>query len=69
MDLKPLFEKKILDPKKLSGPFLRENRQKIVKKRQKWRFWGLKGELTCVLQVKSTLFYYEMVNFVITLQF
>ena len=38
-------------------------------KGQKWHFWDLKGKLTCVLQVKFTLFYCEMVNFMIKLQF
>ena len=43
---------------------------------QKSIFWALesqfgvqKGELTCVLKVKITLFYCKMVNYVIALQF
>ena len=62
-------EKKFWTPKKISDTFPRENRQKIAKNGQKWHFWGLKGELTCVLQVKLTLFYCKMVNFVMALQF
>ena len=31
-------------------------------------FLGLKSELTCELQVKITLFYYEMVNSVMALE-
>ena len=73
MDLKPLwrnFSRKIfLDLKKISDPFPRENRQKIVKKGQKLHFLRLNGELTCVLQDKVILIYCKMVNFVMTLQY
>ena len=43
-----------------------KNSSKMAKK---WQFLGLKGELTQVSQVKITLFYYKMVNFVRKLQF
>ena len=66
MDLKPSWVK---FSRKNSEPFPRENRQKIFKNGQKWHFSDLKGELTCELQVKTTLFYYKMVIYVMTLQF
>ena len=56
-----IFETKKFLPEKIG--------KKSSKNGQKWHFRGLKGELTCVLQVTITLFYYKMVNSVMTLQF
>ena len=61
-----LQEKKFFWPKKNFWTPLPEKTGK--KKRQKWHFLCLKGELTCELQIKITLFYYEMMNSVMALQ-
>ena len=62
------FEKFFFGPEKNFGPFPREIRQKIIKKRPKKNFWD-QGELTCVLQIKITLFYCKMMNSVMALEF
>ena len=73
MDLKRFWvkfsRKKNFGPEKNFGHFSQRKYAKNYQNRQKWHFWGLRGELTCVLQVKIRLFYSKMVNSVMTLHF
>ena len=65
-----IFKKKIFWPrKKFRTLFPEKIGKKSSKNCQKWHFWDLKGDFTCVLQVKITLFYFKMVNSVMILQF
>ena len=64
-----IFEKKKFWPRKKFRTLFPENIGKNRQKRQKRHFCDLRGKLTCVLQVKITLFYFKMVNSVMILQF
>ena len=71
VDLKPLwvkFSSFFWPRKKFRTSFPEKIGKKLSKNGQKWHFWD-QGELTCVLQVKITLFYCKMMNSVMALEF
>ena len=63
LTLSQIFRKKIFGSKKIFGTPLSEKIGKKPSKMAKMTFFSVKGELTCELQVKTTLFYLKKGEF------